>query len=551
MTAPLAVEPLACSVYRNLEVSAERYPDRAAIIYYGTVISYADMFRQVAWLAGYLSVQAGVRKSDRVLLCLQNSPQYIISYYAILRIGAVVVPVNPMSRSNELAYFASNSGAVAAIIAVDNIAEFAGAFRQTQIARVIIADYHDYLPDQPDFDFPAKPVAAFDLPDSRIYLKWAEALSSGMSPDATEPSADDWCLIAYSSGSTGAPKGCLHTHASVNAVVGVYANWLSAPPAARYLACLPLFHVTGMQNSMNVPLFHGSTIVLMARWDRRAAIGMIRRYKITHWRSITTMMIDFLSQEGLERSDLASLTAIGGGGAAMPEALASRLSRLLGLPYIEGYGMTETAAATIMNPADRPKAHCLGIPVFGVDCRVIDPDSLQEVPAGETGEIIVSGPQLFQGYWQNPKATDEAVLWREGERYLRTGDLGYVDSEGYFFLVDRLKRMINVAGYKVWPAEVEAVLQGHAEIHEVCVIAGSDQRRGECVKALIIPKTADTPPDAADLEAWCRVRMAAYKVPSKFAYVDRLPRTASGKIAWRELQECGAWAREKATPSDE
>jgi fatty-acyl-CoA synthase len=222
----------------------------------------------------------------------------------------------------------------------------------------------------------------------------------------------------------------------------------------------------------------------------------------------------------------------------MPDALAARLKALTGLDYIEGYGMSETMAATHINPLHRPKRQCLGLPVFDVDARVINPDTLAELGAGETGEIVVHGPQIMQGYWRNPEATRDAFIALDGRRFLRTGDLGHVDAEGYFFMTDRLKRMINASGYKVWPAEVEALMYHHPAIQEACVIGVRDARRGESVKALVVlrPERRGLVSEQ-DVIDWAHDHMAAYKSPRTVEFVESLPRSGSGKVMWRELQE--------------
>ena len=226
----------------------------------------------------------------------------------------------------------------------------------------------------------------------------------------------------------------------------------------------------------------------------------------------------------------------------MPAALVAKLKQLTGLDYVEGYGMSETLAATHINPVHRPKAQCLGIPVFDVDARIVDPQSLQEVPPGETGEIIVHAPQVMRGYWNNPQADEQAFMVLDGKRFLRTGDLARIDEDGYYFMVDRLKRMINASGYKVWPAEVEALMYHHPAVQEACVIAAHDARRGETVKALVVLRSDQVGRiREQDLIDWSREQMAAYKCPRIIEFVDSLPRSASGKVLWRELQ-----ARESA-----
>jgi fatty-acyl-CoA synthase len=276
---------------------------------------------------------------------------------------------------------------------------------------------------------------------------------------------------------------------------------------------------------------------VLPRWDRRAAARAIARHRVTHWANIPTMVIDLLSGDDLDRYDLGSLRYIGGGGAPMPDAVGRRLKELFGLSYVEGYGLTETAAPTHVNPMNAPRLRCLGIPFIGTHARVIDPETRAVLPPGEAGEIVVRGPQLFMGYWRQPEATAAAFVEIDGERYFRTGDLGLRDADGYYHLTDRLKRMINASGFKVWPAEVEALLHRHPAIRETCVIASRDPYRGESVKALVVlheSHRAQVAPE--DIVAWSREHMAAYKVPREVVLVDELPRSATGKVLWRRAQ---------------
>jgi fatty-acyl-CoA synthase len=217
--------------------------------------------------------------------------------------------------------------------------------------------------------------------------------------------------------------------------------------------------------------------------------------------------------------------------------LARRLEETTGLAYVEGYGLSETMAATHINPPDRPKRQCLGIPFIGVDSRIIDPETGRELATGEVGEIVICGPQVFAGYWRKPGLTEAAFVTIEGKRYFRSGDLGYVDEDGYYFLVDRLKRMINAAGLKIWPAEIEALLHAHPAVSQACVIAVPDPRRGETAKAIIVSKAGTEPAGAGEIKAWLASRLAAYKVPTQYAFAERLPQLASGKVDWRQVQE--------------
>jgi fatty-acyl-CoA synthase len=282
----------------------------------------------------------------------------------------------------------------------------------------------------------------------------------------------------------------------------------------------------------------GSTVVMLPRWDREVAAELIKRHRVQAWTLIPTMVVDLLASPNAASFDLSSVQRMTGGGAAMPEAVATRLIELCGITFVEGYGLTETMAPTHINPPDRPKKQCLGIPIFDTEAMVVDPVTLEELPPDNVGEIVASGPQNFSGYWGKPKATAEAFFERDGRKFFRTGDLGRVDEEGYYFLVDRLKRMINAAGMKVWPAEIESMLYGHPDIQEACVVAARDARRGETVKAFVVLKPARRGQvRAEDIIDWARGKMAAYKVPTQVAFEDALPKSATGKIQWRVLQE--------------
>lgn len=524
----------ATSLYENLELSARRYPDKPALLYYGSALTYAALKDHVDRLAGWLEQVCGVQRQDRVLLFLQNSPQFVVAYYAIQRLTAVVVPVNPMSRTEELRHIARDTGATT-IICGQEIFTFAQPLLGAELQHAVVAAYADYVTAPTDLALPDV-VAAPRMPVPQPAVAWNTALEPGRTASPHRGTPDDWCVLPYSSGTTGAPKGCLHSIRSVTATLFGSIAWNPATPESVQLVTLPLFHVTGMQNSMNAPLFNGATLVLMTRWDRRVAAELIRRHRVTHWRNITTMCVDFLSDPDSASWDLSSLIGIGGGGAPMPKAVAAKLKEFTGLDYIEGYGLSETIAATHINPVDNPKPQCLGIPVFDVDSRIVNPDTLEELGPHETGEIVMAGPQIFLGYWNRPEETAQVFFERDGKRFFRSGDLGYYDEQGYFYLVDRLKRMINASGYKVWPSEIEAMMYAHPGIREVCVIATADAHRGETVKAVIVPKDGATlTPDS--VQAWCRERMAAYKVPRVITFADALPKSATGKILWRVLQD--------------
>jgi len=516
------------TVYANLAASAARQPERAAIDYYGRRIAYRDLKREVDALAGFLQQRCGVARGDRVLLYLQNSPQFVIGYYAILRADAVVVPVNPMNLTDELTHYVEDSRARVAIVGQDVLARI----ESLGLSRLVVASYADYLPDETDLPLPGF------LKGSQGSSAWKDAIHANLAPAPHAAGPDDLAVMPYTSGTTGKPKGCMHTHSSVQATTVPYLNWRGVQDGAVVLCALPMFHVTGMQAGMNSPIHLGATMVILSRWDRDCAAMQIERARVTNWSAITTMMVDFLSNPKLSSYDLSSLRVLGGGGAAMPEALARKLEDVIGLPFVEGYGLSETMAPSHINPPQRPKRQCAGIPFFNTDARVIDVESLSELAPNQVGEIIVHGPQVFRGYWNQPQATAEAFVLHDGKRFFRTGDLGYYDEEGYFFITDRLKRMLNCAGFKVWPAEVEAMLYAHPAIQEACVIGARDAYRGETVKAVIVLKPqAKGAVLAQEIMEWARGKMAAFKVPRIVEFVDELPRTATGKILWRKLQE--------------
>jgi len=516
------------TVYANLAATAARHPERAAIDYYGRRIAYRDLKREVDALAGFLQQRCGVKRGDRVLLYLQNSPQFVIAYYAVLRADAVVVPVNPMNLADELSHYVDDSQARVAIAGQDVLPRI----RPLGVAHILVASYADYLPEETDLPLPGF------LKGSQHSSAWMDAIKAGLAPAPHAAGPDDLAVMPYTSGTTGKPKGCMHTHSSVQATTVPYLNWRGVQDAAVVLCALPMFHVTGMQAGMNSPVHLGATIVILSRWDRDCAALQIERARVTNWSAITTMMVDFLSNPRLSSYDLSSLRVLGGGGAAMPEALARKLEEVIGLPFVEGYGLSETMAPSHINPPQRPKRQCAGIPFFNTDARVIDPETFVELTSNQVGEIIVHGPQVFRGYWNQPEATAEAFLVHDGKRFFRTGDLGYYDEEGYFFITDRLKRMLNCAGFKVWPAEVEAMLYAHPAIQEACVIGARDPYRGETVKAVVVPKKEYRGKvDSQAIIEWARGKMAAFKVPRIVEFVDELPRTATGKILWRKLQE--------------
>ena len=541
----------ATSLWDNLETSARRYPDKAALLFFGNVTSYRELAQGAERLAAHLHA-SGVRKGDRVILLMQNLPQLVMAHFAILRANAVVVPVNPMNLAQELEHYITDGDVKVAITTADLGAELVKASNALPagqgLQQVVVTQVGEYLPPENQREFVPEVWQAWltmERPALTLnageVVSWKQALACTAAAPALAVGPQDLSVLPYTSGTTGLPKGCMHTHASImfNAIAS--AVWGSATSENVTLTVIPMFHITGMVSVMHCSIYVGATMVLMPRWDRELAGRLISQYKVTNWTNIPTMVIDLFASPNFQQLDLSSLTYIGGGGAAMPQAVAQRLYEAYGLRYQEGYGLTETAAPSHNNPPENAKQQCLGIPFISTDARVVDPDTLQELPVGEQGEIVVSGPQVFSGYWRNEAATRAVFVELDGKRFFRTGDLGRMDEDGYFFITDRLKRMINASGFKVWPAEVEALMFRHPAIQEACIISAKDAYRGETVKAVVVLREAyKGQVSAEDIMAWCRENMAAYKVPRLVSFVDALPKSGSGKVMWRLLQEAEA-----------
>jgi len=528
------------SLSSNLACSATRYPDRAAIVFYDAVVTYAELHAQADAVAGYLQ-NIGVQRGDRVALFSQNCPQFVAAFYGVMRADAVVVPINAMSTPDEIEHYLQDSGARVVIAAQEVSPRLADYAATHGLDKVIVITYSDALAHAStagDIVPPAWVLAQAEplvLPNA---VHWHAVIDANFTPTAARSTADDLCLLPYTSGTTGRPKGCMHTHGSIQAAIVGSCLWRGLTSEAVALSVAPLFHLLGMQSGMNIPIFLGATVVMLPRWDRVAAARLIARHRVSVWAALPAMVVDFFAQPDIESHDLSSLTLLFGGGAAMPEAVATMLADRYGVIFNEAYGLTETAAFLHCNPLNRNKRQCIGVPTFGVDTRVIDPATLEELAPGEVGELMTSGAQVMQGYWNNEQANLDTFIERDGRRYMRTGDLGRVDEDGYFFMTDRLKRMINVSGYKVWPAEVESMLYGHPAVHEVCVIGVADPTKGESVHALIVLRPEQQGRvDAADIEAWAREHMSAYKVPRTVTFLPALPKSGTGKILWRQLQE--------------
>ncbi len=537
------------SLWMNLQISALRYPQKVALVFMGRTWTYSQLQLEAEKIASALR-KMGVQKGDRVVLDMQNCPQLVITHFAILRLDAVVVPVNPMNRMEELKHYILDPDTKVAVTTADLAPELAAASnaleKKERLKHLLVTQFTDA--------FDAASIGPEELPETwSVWLKtvhalpvledgqvhaWASALQGEVELGPVTAQSEDLAVLPYTSGTTGLPKGCMHTHGTIMHNAMSSGLWANGTPENKCLCVVPMFHITGMVSVMHATIFMGATLILMPRWDRDLAGRLISKWKVTHWTNIPTMVIDLLGSANMAQFDLTSLQNIGGGGAAMPEAVAQRLIDQFGLRYIEGYGLTETAAPSHSNPPDAPKKQCLGIPFMSVDARVVDPETLKELPQGESGEIVMAGPQIFKGYWKRPEATASAFFERDGKSFFRSGDMGRIDEEGYFFMTDRLKRMINASGFKVWPAEVEALMFKHPAIQEACIISTKDAYRGESVKAVVVLRsTHKGQVSEQDIIDWCRDTMAVYKVPRVVEFIEVLPKSGSGKVMWRALQE--------------
>ncbi len=519
----------------NLDVSALRFGDQVAIGFFGRDFSYRELKALAERFASWLRTEQNLQAGERVALYMQNCPQWIIAYYGVLKAGGVVVPVNPMNRAKELKGQLLDSGASVIVCMQDLAGQAIEAAADTQVKAIVSTAYADALPEDDTFGLPDWMLAPVQVPSGCI--GWQDTLTDrAYQPVDRKP--DDLALLNFTSGSSGAPKGCMHTHQTfMHTTVGL-STWHGHAPGTVFLGVAPMYQVAGLVVGVNCAIYVGGTVVPLPRWDRKLAAKLIQHYKIRFAGIAPTAIIDLLALPELDQYDLGSLKRVSFGGASMPESVWQRMQERLGLSFIEAYGLTETAATTHINPVDRPKRQCLGVPYFDTESLIIDPETLQPLPIGEQGEIVMRGPQIFKGYWNRPEDTAAAFVEVDGKAWFRSGDMGYVDDEGYFFMTDRLKRMINASGFKVWPAEVESTLYGHPAIHEVCVIGATDTYRGETVKAVVVLREeARGKVTEQQIIDWARERMAAYKYPRVVKFALGLPKSPVGKVLWRELQD--------------
>ncbi|WP_339250867.1 AMP-binding protein [Sporosarcina sp. FSL W8-0480] len=519
--------------------ATEKFPDKTAMHFMGKNISYSEFHDSALKFANYLK-SLGVEKGDRVAIMLPNCPQGAIAYFGILYIGAIVVQTNPLYTERELAYQMSDSGAKV-IISLDILfGRISKVVKETKLEHVIITGIKDYLP------FPKNLVYPFiQKKEHGIVVKVEHR---GMNHLFTEimkiakPELvsyefnfdEDIALLQYTGGTTGPPKGVMLTHANLISNAQMCNAWLYKCEEGEetLLGILPFFHVYGMTTVLILSVMLGNKMVLMPKPDYDMALKLIDKQKPTLFPGAPTLYIGLLNHPQLSKYDLSSIKACLSGSAALPVELQEKFERVTGGKLVEGYGLTETSPVAIANFLweKRRVKGSIGVPWPDTDACILGPDSSEPLPNGEVGEIAVKGPQVMKGYWNRPE--DTAATFRDG--WFLTGDLGYMDDEGHFYVVDRKKDMIIASGFNIYPREIEEVLYEHPAIVE-CVVAGiPDPYRGETVKAYIVLKEGETVSEE-ELDKYCRESLASYKVPREYEFRKELPKTAVGKILRRSL----------------
>ncbi len=526
--------------------TAAKFPRRPALLYFGTKISYAQLEEQVNRLAAGLQ-SLGAKPGDRVALLMPNCPQFVISYFGAMRAGAIVTATSTMYTAREIVHQWSDAGATIVIADRRLLPVLQAALPQLPSVRhIIFIGARQYYPrpfqqlcTRLKSSRPAPP-APRSLPGttpsgSPLRHEWEQLLCVSPQPKPSGVKPADVACLQYTGGTTGTSKGAMLTHA--NLVTNAY-------QASRLLtrgghgqevmvAALPLFHIFAMTCVMISSVELGGTVVILPRFELRAALNAIRKYRPTMFHGVPTMYVAFNSVPGVERYGFNSLRMCMSGGAALPAEVRQKFETLTGGKLVEGYGLTETSPVTHVNPPEgSPKVASIGQPIPDTEARIMDLETgTREMPVGDVGEITIRGPQVMKGYWHKPEET--ALVLRDG--WLFTGDIAKKDADGYFYIVDRKKDMIIAGGYNIYPREVEEVLFECPSIQEAAVIGVPDAYRGETVKAFVVLKPG-VQTTAEEVIAFCRERLASYKVPRMIVFRDSLPKSGVGKYLRRELR---------------
>ena len=537
---PVHLEPKFENALDMFRASAAAHPDRNCILYFDRALSMREVDSATDALAAAF-VDLGVKPGDRVAVYLQNVHQFALALIATWKAGGVMVSINPMNKARELTYLLADSGA-SVLVTLDSLyTETAAeviASGDTKVRVTITTNELDYLPGAPPRLLAAsaktRPGGTHDFVDLIESHR-------GRSVPAPKFGPNDVAFLTYTSGTTGPPKGAMNTHRNVVFNSQAYQTWMSLTPDDVVLGVAPLFHITGLIAAITVAFLVPMPLVLGFRFDPRTVLDLIEKHRPTFTVGAITVFIALMNDASFPEHDVSSLRKVYSGGAPIAPSIVDRFETAVGAYIHNIYGLTETTSPShgvpmgARAPVD-PKSGALsvGVPLFDAIVEVVDENG-QTLPVGEVGEFVTSGPQVVPGYWNKPDETAHAL---PGGR-LYTGDVGFMDADGWFYVVDRKKDQINAAGYKVWPREVEDVLYEHPAVREAAVIGVPDEYRGETVKAFVSlrPGESATP---AELIAFCKERMAAYKYPRQIDLVDELPKTVTGKILRRELRAAEA-----------
>jgi long-chain acyl-CoA synthetase len=514
---------------------ARAQPRKPAIIWYGFELSYGELDRLSDGFAERLR-ERGVSKGDAVALFMHNCPQYVIAHFGVQKLGAIVGPCSPVFKEHELAYQVGDLGAKVIVAADDLVPMVLATKPKTALEHVFAIRYGDFVPAEPAFDVPEEMRTVDVLPSGVI--DFIESVHTAP-PFTARPSLslDDVALMTYTSGTTGMPKGAMLTYGNALFKTAAGAAVRDIGPDSMILGVAPIYHIAGMITAMNLPLYVGATVVLLKRFDPRAALQAIERYRITWWHAMAPMLVAMMNVPDADRFDLGSLdmTAVTSFGVTLTETLAKQWSDLANgcLTCEAGYGLSETHTSDVLMPPEAIKWGTHGKPVAGVEVRIVDSVSGRDLAPGEKGEIALRSAGVFKGYWNKPEAT--AATLRDG--WVFTGDIGMMDHDGYLTFLGRIKEMIKVSGYSVFPEEVETILIKHPGVAQAAVIGLPDPAKGEVVQAFLVLK-----PEARDsvtvenVIAWCRENMSYYKVPRSIEFRDSLPATGAGKVLRRLLK---------------
>lgn len=516
------------SIYNVLNIAASHFGDNLATAFLGAQLTYKDIKAQAEKLATALA-QMGVRKGDRVGIMLPNCPQYIISFFAIVRLGAIVTNVNPIYTPREVELVAKDSG-MRLLITLDVLSPISlGIKGNTSIEQIITTSVQAYGHDQRH---------APSTPEGTLSFS---ALIAGIEkpelPSVEINAEEDVAALVYTGGTTGTPKGAMLTHYNLFAPAvqcHVWGQEYFKRGHEKFLLVIPFFHVYGLVVGLVYGTFAGALQILIPKYDVNMLLAAVNTYEPSFFPGVPTLFISLLNHPEAAHSKLGAIRRLNSGSAPCPVEVIERFEAMSGAALFEGWGMTETSAlgtSTAMFAKRKPGS--IGLPVPNTEMKIVDLEKgSTEVPLGETGELCIRGPQIMKGYWNKPEETAQTL--RDG--WLYTGDVARMDEDGYFYIVQRKKDMILVSGYNVYPNEIEDVLFMHAAVKECAVIGVPDQYRGEAVKAFIVLKDGATA-TTEDIQAFCRERLAKYKLPTHIEFMNALPKSAVGKILRRELRE--------------